>query len=915
VCVTGRGGIGKTAMVCRLLSGLEIGRIPDVVVPPAGRLGTLPKPEAIVARSYDFAEQLLASQRKFAQELLKATAPLLPSYRQKAEAETAENSEPEGDLARITVGGIVYLSRNGTHQVDYPTLVADLLRLVPAERAQRLHGIYQDPQHSPEGMMLALLEALPAGDPVVVLLDNLESVMDVERETFREEALDKALCAVLTAPAHAVIVIATTRVAPAALLRVEPSRQRQLRLEEGLGSPDAEAVLRALDDDGRLGLRDAPDELLDGLRRHTRGFPRALEAVKAILEGNPTLSPRDLLERTSHLPEDQVVQVLVGEAYELLDAPAKQVMQVLAVYPAPVSAVGVEFLLRPVNPTVDATPILVRLVRRQLVRFQDGHYYLHPVDREYACGQLPPGSPGDPATAFTLVGLQARAADYYAQIRTPRQSWRTLEDVWPQLAEFVLRCDTGDYDTAANVLAGIDSSCLLVWGHYRTLVELHLRIHGRITDRTLNSVHLSILANCYAILGEHRKALDLHAQALAIFRAIGDRRLEGAALVSLGLCNASVGDFRKAVDLHSQALAISRDISDRRLEGGALASLGLWCTFLGDFRQAEKLSRQALVIAREAGERRIEAATVTSLGLCRASVGEYKQAEDLYTQALGIARDTGDRRLEGAALVSLGLCRASVGDYEQAEDMQAQALTIARDTGDRRLEGGALGSLGACRYYLGDYPQAVDLFTQALAIARDLGDRQLQSHQLGNLGKCHVSLGDYPQAIDLFTQALAITRDTGDIEPAAKARSGSARAHLMLADPAAALAITRAARERSYPTEEPALRLLAGLALFRLHRTDEAVRAFSAALSAADTLLALAESNVAALQGRALALSGLAAAKGDPALAATASEAFAMARVLIGAAGMAEDTRRLLDEIASHDRSGVLTGVRIAPDA
>jgi len=38
----------------------------------------LPKPEDVVASAYDFAEQLLASQRKFAEEVLKATAALLP---------------------------------------------------------------------------------------------------------------------------------------------------------------------------------------------------------------------------------------------------------------------------------------------------------------------------------------------------------------------------------------------------------------------------------------------------------------------------------------------------------------------------------------------------------------------------------------------------------------------------------------------------------------------------------------------------------------------------------------------------------------------------------------------------------------------------------------------------------------------
>ena len=115
VTVTGPGGIGKTATVCRLLKGLEAGRIPG------------------------------------------------------ADA--------------LTVGGIVYLSRNGVHKVDYPTLIADLLRLLPGEEAGRLERLYQNPQHRPAEMMLALLEAFPAGEPVVVLLDNFESVMDPERET------------------------------------------------------------------------------------------------------------------------------------------------------------------------------------------------------------------------------------------------------------------------------------------------------------------------------------------------------------------------------------------------------------------------------------------------------------------------------------------------------------------------------------------------------------------------------------------------------------------------------------------------------------------------------------------------------------------------------------------------------------
>jgi hypothetical protein len=48
---------------------------PAVQVPGADQL---PKPEEVVASAYDFAEQLLASQRKFAEEVLKATTSLIP---------------------------------------------------------------------------------------------------------------------------------------------------------------------------------------------------------------------------------------------------------------------------------------------------------------------------------------------------------------------------------------------------------------------------------------------------------------------------------------------------------------------------------------------------------------------------------------------------------------------------------------------------------------------------------------------------------------------------------------------------------------------------------------------------------------------------------------------------------------------
>jgi len=50
-------------------------KVPAVDMPFADKL---PKPAEVVASAYDFAEQLLAGQRKFAEEILKATSALTP---------------------------------------------------------------------------------------------------------------------------------------------------------------------------------------------------------------------------------------------------------------------------------------------------------------------------------------------------------------------------------------------------------------------------------------------------------------------------------------------------------------------------------------------------------------------------------------------------------------------------------------------------------------------------------------------------------------------------------------------------------------------------------------------------------------------------------------------------------------------
>jgi hypothetical protein len=63
-------------------------KVPSVYAPLASQL---PRAEAAVASAYDLAERLLASQRKFAEDVVKATRPLMPGF---GASQPEHHSEP-----------------------------------------------------------------------------------------------------------------------------------------------------------------------------------------------------------------------------------------------------------------------------------------------------------------------------------------------------------------------------------------------------------------------------------------------------------------------------------------------------------------------------------------------------------------------------------------------------------------------------------------------------------------------------------------------------------------------------------------------------------------------------------------------------------------------------------------------------
>ena len=512
ITVVGRGGVGKTAMVCRLLHSLEGGQLPD-----------------------------------------------------------------EG--GSLTVDGIVYLSAaRSFHRTNLPDLYTSLTKLLPGDAVKQLDSVYKNPQATTRATVETLGQAFPHGR-TVVLLDNFEDMLSIETGEIMDAELDETLRTFLDLPPHGLKFIITTRVAPSDLALVQPGRQRRLELDAGLEHPYAENILRAMDVDGKVGLKSAPETLLSEARERTLGYPRALEHLFGILSADRDTSLREILENTRKFLPEQVVTVLVGEAFSRLDLTAQRVMEALAAYHYPVPAAAVDFLLQPFIPGIDSGRALSRLVNMQFARRDAGRYYVHQIDGDYALSRIAEGDPNDrhaEILPLTRFALRHRAAEWFKLARKPRAAWKTLGDLAAQLSEFELRCEGEDYDSAAAVLLEFDFDYLNLWGHYRLMSELHERLQGKISDPNLAGGSAGNLGTAYLRMGLIQRARGFYEQALRLARERGDRRAEGTWLGNLSICVSDLGMNAQAIDYLRQALSIRREVHDRKGEALDLGNLDLY---------------------------------------------------------------------------------------------------------------------------------------------------------------------------------------------------------------------------------------------------------------------------------------------------------------------------------------------------
>jgi tetratricopeptide (TPR) repeat protein len=711
--------------------------------------------------------------------------------------ELLERGQLQGSNQPIHFDHIVELSALGTNAIDVQRLFSNLCGLIRDEaECSRLNYLYQLIGVGIEDKMRELLNAL-GRMRIVVFLDNFESVMNFENDSIQSDDLNRALTCLLTTQSCVKIILTTRRV-PMSLALSNPERVDILELsdDDGLPSPFAEQLLRELDADGRAGLRAADEDLLREARELTRGYPKALVALYAILMLDRDTTLRDILHNPTMLP-DNITYALVGEAYSRLDSEAQQVMQALAIYGMPIRPAAIDYLLKPYVSGINSAIVLKRLLNMYMVRKEeaphegggvDRRYYLHPTDRQYALSQVPRGRVEDSDLSnqrprFTQIALFCRAADYFRKAR--RSVLQNVDDLAPQLAEIKLCIAGEDYITGARVLFEIDLAYLSRWGKNQDVIDLHERLEAHLPDR-----------------------------------------IREKSLRHLGRAKMLISDYFNAIVCFEDALRLIRNlpIPASGSEAFCLAYTS-WCRhWLGDNDNAVQIAQQAIKILREVEN----------------SVEKYQS--------------------EIMANGTLAVCSYITGQTLEAIEYAQRAVDITRQHGDRQEESYYLGSfVGVFHSCLGNFEEAIDLYQQALDIAIEIDYRLGQLYHLCNLAETSTYMGRYVEAIEYGYRALKISDEIRNPVSGTWTRGVLALTHLLQNDFSKASTLLKDAAQYDEPMHNSTIEALRGIVFWRRgdHR-EEAQKAFRRSLDQSEALLQNNSSSIFLLEAKGTALAGLA---------------------------------------------------------
>ena len=256
------------------------------------------------------------------------------------------------------------------------------------------------------------------------------------------------------------------------------------------------------------------------------------------------------------------------------------------------------------------------------------------------------------------------------------------------LAALNVAFDSKDWESVMKIVLAF-GQFLYIHGYWEEAIRSGEQALKAAHDSAVKA-NIAVFAHNMAIIfqmrGELEEARQLYNDSLEIERKIGNRSGIATTLHELGRLAQDQGEIEEARRLYNESLEIHKKLGDQSGIAIGLHQLGMISLDEEDLAGAENLFNQSLIILRKLGDKKNISQCLESIGKLRVAQGRFTEARSLFDKSLEMAQALGAKSLIGSVKRSLGLVAEKQGKKTEAGRLFREALSIFEELGSPEAE-------------------------------------------------------------------------------------------------------------------------------------------------------------------------------------------------------------------------------------
>ncbi|CAN2042439.1 Tetratricopeptide repeat protein [Candidatus Magnetomoraceae bacterium gMMP-15] len=304
--------------------------------------------------------------------------------------------------------------------------------------------------------------------------------------------------------------------------------------------------------------------------------------------------------------------------------------------------------------------------------------------------------------------------------------------------------------------------CQLTFGFLDNALDAFERALSIASDKKEKSTTLNNISQVYNVRGDYETTLSYLKESLKISKEIGDKSEEAPVLNNISGIYQARGDYETALGYLKDSLEISKEIGNKFEEGIALNNISQVFNARGHYETALIYLKESLKISKEIGDKSGESTALTNMSITAIMRGDYETALTYLKESLRISREIGDKNNEAQVLHNISQVFNARGDYETALSYLKASFKIRREIGDTSGKSTSLNNMATTAQARGDYETALSYLKESLKISKEIGNKLGEGTTLNNISQIYDSQGDYETALSYLKKSLKIRREIGD---------------------------------------------------------------------------------------------------------------------------------------------------------